>query len=610
MSATPPPTSPASAAAPPASPAGGPAGSPSSSPGRPKGVDLAVFYMWNNQYAESKRILETKKGHNPRYALEFANLQCVQGLMSASNEQREAMLDVFQVADNLATASKYSPQSDSSSDEDEDLVDAAATDAAPMTEKEKAKARKIKEAAKEEARAKNKEAFKLALKVAAKSGAHLNQNWKLECDVIYADALLVRSLVQLTMNSYMKGAYNLRKTWGCYYALMQEVEKDAGRTISKELELNIKYGCGVFYTYLALVPAGLMKLLSAIGFISDRELGEQYLTEVLQSNAIRSPSAGLVLLTYYLFLPTGLGNVEVTLSKAKAILDLCNERYPNNTYFNGYSNFYHRKRGETREALETISKAIRFAEASGSGVPLLLKYLQADTLFMDLQWSQARETYHNVLEALEASGETFAYTGQVVLSLAGCYVMLGDEATAMTWLRRVGSMYNSKSKQDANSPKYADRVIREPRMLCMLPVYILYINRDLAHMHAEHVDHLVEHFQRVTRGKDLASHELKGMYNLFVGVMNKGCGRKVEAMTYFQQVFDTEAKMSADAMVLPYLYYEVGELEYRNNNLVKAKQLFEKGKDLKGDGHETLANRYSIAMKQLKREMQEKGMTA
>ena len=576
-----------------------------------RGVEDAVHMVWNNRYDEAEMILESKRTSNPRYALEYANLFLIKGLMNASNEKREALLGLFKEADGLASKTKYGQPMvpDSSDEEDEDIARSAETDVsgAELTEKDRKKIEKLKQDEAKKQREKEKEAFKRAQKEASKTGQPVDVSWKLECDVIYADALLVRSLVQLAMNSYLKGGINLRSTWGYYYALMQDVEKDTAGLIPRELVMNIKYGCGTFYTYLALVPAGLMKLLSAIGFISDKELGEQYLTEVFKSETIRSPFAALVLCTYYLFLPTGLGNVEETLAKAKIVLETMNARYPDNTYFHGYTNFFHRKRGETKEAVEAIVLAATNAEKAGC-VPLLLRYLHADTLFMDLQFGAARTKYMELLKTLEDAKETFAYTGQVVLSLAACNVMLGDDATGITWLKKVGSMYNSKSKQDSNSPKYAARVLSELKLLPLIGVYILYINRDLAHMKAAHAERLMGELRRVTAGKDLASPECSGMLNLFTGVITKGCGRKDEAMVEWDKNVALEKKLSSDSMVLPYTFYEMGELEYRRGNLPRAKQLFEKGQSFKGEGHETLSNRYSIALKQLKRVMAEKGI--
>ncbi|AYU81173.1 hypothetical protein, conserved [Leishmania donovani] len=551
------------------------------------GVEKAVYMMWNNQYSEALELLRAKKDKNPRYALEWANVSLVKTLMSSTNEDRESLLDLFKSADSLSTSSKYNDPMFSEDDEDDD--------------KEEDKTRKQLKKEKK----KNKKVFKARKRDATKGGEYFDQTWKLECDVVYADALLIRSIGQLMMNSYLKGGINLRKAWGCYYSLIQQVEQDTENRIPYELKMCIKYGTGTFYAFLALVPANLMKVLSIIGFISDRDLGEQYLTEVFESNTIRSPFAALVLCTLYLFLPTGLGNVDVTLSRARRVLETMNARYPNNTYFNGYANFYFRKKGEVGPAVRSITLAAENAEKAGL-VPLLIKYLYADTLFMNQQWAEALEHYRRILDHLAKTKEKFAYTGQVVLSVAACYVMLDNDKEALVWFKKVESMYNPKSKSDSNSPRFASRVIANPRLLPLSGVYMLYINRDLAHMNKEQGLRVLAELKRVTKGKDLSGPEAENMYNLFVGVIEKGSENTDAALAYMKKIFDNEKKIPSDSMILPFTYYETGEMEYRRGNIERAKELFDKGSKIKGDGNETLSNRYNIAMKQLRRAMEDR----
>lgn len=560
----------------------------SSIPNVHHGVEAAVFMMWNNQYEGALESLRAKKDKNPRYALEWANVSLVKTLMSSTNEDREKLLDLYKAADSLSTSTKYNDPMFSDDDEDDD------DDSEEKSRKQLKKERK-----------QNKKAFKARKKDAKKNGEFFDQTWKLECDVIYADALLMRSICQLMMNSYIKGGINLRKAWGCYHSLMQIVEKDTENKIPNELKMCIKYGTGTFYAFLALVPANLMKLLSIIGFISDKDLGEQYLTEVFESNTIRSPFAALVLCTLYLFLPTGLGDVEVTLSRARHVLETMNKRYPKNTYFNGYANFYYRKKGEVVPAVQSITLAAENAEKAGL-VPLLIKYLYADTLFMNQQWDEALSQYLKILDHLAKTKEKFAYTGQIVLSVAACYVMQNNDKEAMIWFKKVDSMYNPKSKNDSNSPKFAYRVITNPRLLPLSGVYMLYINRDLAHMNREQGARVLGELKRVTKGKDMSGPEAENMYNLFVGVIEKGSGNIDAAFAYMNKIFQDEKKIPQDSMILPFAYYEMAEMEFRRGNMEKSKELFEKGSKIKGDGNETLSNRYNIAMKQLRRAMDER----
>lgn len=552
-------------------------------------IASAVQKTWNNEYKEAKELLKEKKNSQPRYALEWAAVFIVQSLMSSTNESRECVLELLSEAENLAVTSKYNDPMFS----DEDTSENPQSNGGHSHKQP------------EKSRSDKKKEFKKQEKRALQSGEQFNQNWKLECEVIYADAILLRAICQLMMNSYLKGGLNLRKAWGLYYALIQRVTNDTNNTIPDDLKYAIKYGTGLFYTFLALVPASLMKLLSIIGFISDKELGEKYLTDVFQSFSIRAPYAALTLCTLYLFLPTGLGDVNETLAKAKVVLDEMNSRYPNNTYFHGYSNFYYRKRGQLVEALNSITLSATNAEKVGLA-PLLIRYLHADTLFMCLNWKEAKVKYIAVLDHVAKTKEKFAYTGQIVLSIAGCCVMLHEKEEGMEWVKKVKSMYNPRSKNDSNSPKMANRIITNSRLFPLTAVYILYINRDLAHMTAEQGARILEELNKIIEGEDTSGPEAENMIRLFRGVICKGCGRKEEALKYFGEVLANEKNIAADLMILPFTYYELAELEYRLGHMEKAKNLFEKGSKIKGDGNETLNNRYAIAMKQLKKKMEGK----
>jgi hypothetical protein len=579
-----------------------------------KTLEEAVFHSWNSNYDRAEAMLKFGKDRRPRYALEYAMLQAVKSLVQSSSESREKLLDFYQAADGMAWNQRASKPGWSDSDEeneeeaeaklDLELAAAAAKDGIELSAEDKARLEDDKKRLEQIAahRKESRAAFKASKKTA--DGASLAKWWQLECDVIYAEALLVRSILQLQLQSYIKGAYNLRKAWGYYVTLLKELEADAKdkKSIPKEIEMYIKCGAGIFYTYLSLVPGTLMSMLSAIGFVADRDLGEEYLTEVLQSNTVRSPVAAMVLLTFYLFIPTGLGDVHKTLAKVKPILDRTSTVFPKNCHFEAWAMFYHRKLGHTDDAMRCITNAVVAAEKTGQ-VPTLLRYLQGDTLYMSLNYEAAKVKYQEVLDHITKTGETFSYTGQLIISLAACYRMLGDKDTAISLLKTVGSRYNDKSKQDANSPKYAAKVLKEPRLLPLIGVYVLYINRDLAHMQGKYADQLQEDLTRVTTGEDLSPPEVRCMYWLFMGCMHKIANRKDEALRAWNQCRALEPKLESDSMTLPYVYYEMGEYSYRNGDLEGAKALFDKGQSLKGDGHETLANRYNIAQKQLKREI-------
>ena len=553
-------------------------------------VTEVVNKYWNNDFDSAIKTLEGKKGSHPRYSVEWAFLHLIRDLMKSDTSSKETALSLFQNADRLAYAQRNGqgaasaesppPDEDEPGDDENDILEAAAEDG--ENDKKSSSSKFLQRGWKALGSIGSMSAA--AIKTATGKSNKLPEdpaalNWKLECDVIYADAMLVRSICQLRMNAYLKGAVNIRKTWGYYQTLLKALEQ-RGPDISDVVRDNIKYGVGVFYVFLTLVPSGLMKVLSAIGFIRDSELGEQYLLNVFENGGVRAPFAALVLLTYYLFIPTGLADVSDTLRKAKALLDKTNDAYPSNSYFNGYTNFYHRKRGEPEEGLVAIGKAI---ENSHSGSPVLLRYLQADTLFMAMRWQEAVTAYESLWSDIQTQKLPFEYSGQLVMTMSAGYMMLGDKTKASEYMQQVPAVTNPRSKQDANSPKFANRCIAEPKMLPLAGLHCLYINRDMAHMSKESLLKLEECLTTIEEQHKVSQvPECAAMRLLFLGVIQKVTGRIPEARASWEQIIGMEKSVGGESPTLPYGYYELGELEYRQGNLKVAKKYFDHGVKLKG----------------------------
>ena len=361
-------------------------------------------------------------------------------------------------------------------------------------------------------------------------------------------------------------------------------------------------------------------MLSAIGFVADRKQGEAYLQQTFRSGGVRSANAALVLLTLYLFCPTKLGHAEDTLAKAKVILTKMNAKYPNNSYFFGYANFYHRKTGAGAPAVESINKALQcFPSVPQS--PMLLRYLKADTYFMNMQWAEAAAQYTALWQELSKKGsgmhcvhyepsplsplntESFDYTGQVVLTLGAAHAALGDMPTATKYMRLVKQATNTKSKQDASSPPFALLCGTDARYLKMAALFCLNLNKDLEHLQASALQTLLIKLEKdnasgsLTRGgKGVAA-----MYHLFTGMCQHGCGDKAAARLSWLAVLKQEKHMSDDPCgTLAYAYALLGDLSYTEGKPSLAKNYFEKGSKLKKSAMpEALSTRFANALEDL-----------
>lgn len=76
---------------------------------------------------------------------------------------------------------------------------------------------------------------------------------KIECKVILADAILFRSLLQLSGNDKVKGAYYMRKSWKIYEKLYKKLGTKLNVSPDSEIALGIKFGVGLFYFIVSTV---------------------------------------------------------------------------------------------------------------------------------------------------------------------------------------------------------------------------------------------------------------------------------------------------------------------------------------------------------------------
>jgi hypothetical protein len=132
----------------------------------------------------------------------------------------------------------------------------------------------------------------------------VSPEWELECDCIQAEALFMRGFYQVGLNAYFKGGLRLRRSWKMYQTLLKRIDSKT----PEELADLVKWGAGLFYLLLSLLPVALTKILAAIGFKADREAGQKLLGDVWNHEGIKAPYAGVIMCMYYALHPSGLSD--------------------------------------------------------------------------------------------------------------------------------------------------------------------------------------------------------------------------------------------------------------------------------------------------------------
>ena len=192
----------------------------------PAAVQRAASCAWDNRFEEAFGLLDGKKNTDARYALEWGWAELVRNMvMGSASTDNSKLLNHFHRAEKLARAMQKRANDNES--------------------KDKSLLRKVA-------------SFIAGPPLPADPHA---LGIRLQADAIYADALLITALSQLNANQPITGFLNLRKCWGCYRDLLEAIET-RGSDVPPSIVESIRFGTGVFYVFLSLLPEKLIKVCS------------------------------------------------------------------------------------------------------------------------------------------------------------------------------------------------------------------------------------------------------------------------------------------------------------------------------------------------------------
>jgi tetratricopeptide (TPR) repeat protein len=551
-----------------------------------------VTLTWNNQFEQGEEFYAPIKDTSPRAALEYAHMKTLQAGGVGNKRVYREHIRRYGYAECLAMVMKlggpdYKPDLAARLALEEEGGDEE------MTEKQL-------EALEKKAESEDKKILTAATKHAKTAKTAITAEWELECEAIQAEAMFLRGFYQAASDQYLKGGMRLRKSYKLFQELLKRIE--GGRKYPQELQDLVLWGVGLFYILLSLLPAALTKVLTVIGFKSDQKAGEQYLTGVFEREGIRSGFSCLILALYYSFAPSGLNDYHIALDKALPILKAANERYPTNSYFYMLTCTNVRKDGRTEEALDAIRKTIA-NYADKKNLPHLYYFIEADTLYINFSFEEVVARGQEIFALFEERGESFDMAGVMSLEIAAACYNLGRTGEVKKWLESSVALGNAKNKQDGPAIAWSRRLLADPSLLPFIGVSIFYFQwRNMHHLALPAFDRLEEMLAAAKEAAgEKSSWEAKMAHELFLAVIQHRRGADDKAVATLGRMFAFEKQVALESPIYPAAYYELAELQYHLGNLAEAENLFKKGSKLKGDGNETVASRYKLALQQVKR---------
>lgn len=279
---------------------------------------------------------------------------------------------------------------------------------------------------------------------------------KVEGLLIQADTHLLGSMIQMIQQSFVKVAWNVRKSHQFYAKAstsLDQIENELSINPSNDPSMKHRISClrgwqqfgsGLFSLLLSLLPPTVMKIAEWVGYSGDRDTALALLRQSQQSESFMAPFAALMMCLFYLTIAQFTGqDDEQFLIDARSLLDWGSRSHPNGAFFALLESRYYRAKVQPQKAIDIAQAGLRsLRELPALGIMYI--YQSAWCAMFLLDWSQAAKHFGALLYASEdsedeeqvalpptrASAQAF-YAYQLGL----CQAMQGNwDAARQTWL--------------------------------------------------------------------------------------------------------------------------------------------------------------------------------
>lgn len=532
-----------------------------------------INLIWDNKFTEAENLFGSKSTFHPRHALHHAEVAFLRSFITADSNDTETAVSRLKHAKKLAESQQK-------------LLEKGVIP----------------------------QGFPSMDKVAL---ANLN----LDIRVVMGDVLYMLAVLQLTRDSKLKGAFNMRKSWKVFEESLKMVSREPN-VYDPELVRCLNFGAGFFFFAMSIIPQKFLKLIELVGFKADRDLGLKYIRDCHDAGGVRSPFASIVLLFNNLILPRGLANPAKYLKEADSLIQQSLAKYPNGSLFQVMGSHCARKQCNVDEGINYMEMAIENCKSLGVS-PLIYKYELANCYCMKMKWDVAASHF----EPLVAT-DNFQVRALCALQLAGCYFMMGDRAKAQAMFQKVPTIIKKNSSVDPIVAAQAQRYLAAGGHFSTFE--LLYIRRDLAKMEKE-IPELMQLLEKyateigadtpvaVEAKKDSLSARFRSIslskpkqevvdytadnrasYLMLKGSMLKALNKGDEAIACFKEVVQMDSALK-EKYYVPYSLYELAECLYHNDNLKEAQEMIKKCNNVSGYAWEDpLKVRLRVTMDQLK----------
>eukprot|EP00002_Diphylleia_rotans_P019256 TRINITY_DN3727_c0_g1_i1.p1 TRINITY_DN3727_c0_g1~~TRINITY_DN3727_c0_g1_i1.p1 ORF type:complete len:607 (+),score=155.24 TRINITY_DN3727_c0_g1_i1:48-1868(+) len=393
----------------------------------------------------------------------------------------------------------------------------------------------------------------------------------LDNTLVLAESYLLRSMLLLfqeSIISYVKAGLGLRRGWNNYeecFRTISEVEKDKSFALSPDTWSGIQFGFGNFNMVISMLPAKILRIVSALGYPGDRVVGLSELNKALSNNGARSPLAGLSLLFYHIIYPSFFcpPNVDFHITEAERILKQELSKYPTSAVHIMAEGRLARLKKDIDGSIVSFEKAIKIQDQFKQLQHVCFYDVGWSHIF-NLEWGKAKVYFQSLLAESEWSKAFYSYM------VALCLLDEGQTERADYLLSTIPSLVNRT---------YGGRTITvEQFVLKKVQLYtqngrcdlflpqleISYLWNGYSQMQPEKIKQTLvvidTNLARVKSGSQDANPTQEALCLLLKGAALKNLGNFGEALECFDLVESMESLIKEETWIVPHAVYEAGSM--------------------------------------------------
>lgn len=289
---------------------------------------------------------------------------------------------------------------------------------------------------------------------------------ELSCRIIEAEATYLSALLcffEESIAAFFKAALLIRRAIRGYKHC-NSILQNNGSSIGSEHDIGaVKLGFGGFSLAISMLPPKLLRLLSVLGFPSDRKAGLCAIEEALRGGGLRASVSGVLLLSYHVILPSFFSiplERQQHVQAAEEVLRILDEKYPSSFFLSFYKGRLQRLRGDLEGSIQSFLNLEKGLHLSAESKFFKLRhawiYELGVSYMLQLKWEDARKCWEELERDSVWSRAFFAYMHGVCLSMQG----LAKEA-AEKFGKVQGLMRGTMSGKVLAEEQYVSRKVKD-----------------------------------------------------------------------------------------------------------------------------------------------------